>query len=96
MIFRTIEECKVYLRSKNLKKGVFFLNEIKGNFFLTLEPTEYSHYDSLVKCQTRVKVNFGSNRVNCLVVGKHFCNETFKNVYNRRHYENNNRSKRLR
>ena len=95
MIFRTIEECKVYLRSKNLKKGVFFLNEIKGNFFLTLEPTEYSHYDSLVKCQTRVKVNLGSKKVNYLIVGKRFCNETFKNVYNRRHYENNNWGKKL-
>ena len=77
--FQSIEECKVYLRSKQLKKGVFFQNQIRGNFFYTLEPTIFVDHDSITGYQQKLKVNVNCKKVNYLNnCGKHFKNEHMK------------------
>ena len=37
--FKNVNECKDYLRSNNLKKGIFFVNVYGWDKFFTLEPT---------------------------------------------------------
>jgi hypothetical protein len=80
--FNSIEECKKYLHSKKLKKGIFFKNEFKGEIYFTLEPTPFVEYDLLTGYQQKIKVNINCKKINFVNnCGKHFRNEHMKKTY---------------
>jgi|688.fasta_scaffold250839_1 hypothetical protein len=65
-VFKTIEECRNYLRSNNLKKGVFFENQIRSEHFYTLKPTNFVNYSIITGFQSKVKINVNTKKVNYL------------------------------
>jgi hypothetical protein len=65
-VFKTIEECRNYLRSNNLKKGVFFENYIRSEHFYTLKPTNFVCYSNITGFQSKLKINVNTKKVNYL------------------------------
>jgi hypothetical protein len=65
-VFKTFEECRNYLRSNNLKKGVFFENHIRSENFYTLKPTNSVCYSNITGFQSKVKINVNTKKVNYL------------------------------
>jgi hypothetical protein len=61
--FKNLKECKDYLRSKGLRKGIFFLESEGFDSFYTLEKTKNSNVHSLTGEVTRWKVNVDSNKI---------------------------------
>jgi hypothetical protein len=61
--FKNLKECKDYLRSNGLRKGIFFLESEGFDSFYTLEKTKNSKVDSLTGEITRWKVNVDSNKI---------------------------------
>jgi hypothetical protein len=43
--FETLSDCQDYLRSKSLKKGCFFYNELNGREYFTLEQVPFTYVD---------------------------------------------------
>jgi hypothetical protein len=61
--FKNLKECKDYLRSNGLRKGMFFVESEGFDSFYTLEKTKNSKIDSLTGEVTRWKVNVDSNKI---------------------------------
>jgi hypothetical protein len=60
--FKSITECQDYLRSKNLKKGVFFFNVYGWERFFTLEPTFCTPTGKHKDFPSRVQINLRSDK----------------------------------
>ena len=61
--FKNLKECKDYLRSKGLRKGIFFLECVGSNTFYTLEKTKNSNVNSVTGEVTRWRINVDSNKI---------------------------------
>ena len=61
--FKNIKECKDYLRSNGLRKGLFFLESERFDSFYTLEKTKNSRVHSLTGEITRFKISLNSNKI---------------------------------